>query len=59
MRRTEQSTESRKYETFVQGCNTFADYYFMLIVLSDNHFYLHLRECEKDTDSIYPERLRG
>ena len=25
----------------------------MLIVHSDNDFYTHLRECEKDTDSIY------
>ena len=24
----------------------------MLIVHSDNDFYLHLRECEKDTNSI-------
>ena len=25
----------------------------MFIVHSDNDFYIHLRECEKDTDSIY------
>ena len=25
----------------------------MLIVHSDNDFYIHLRECEKDTVSIY------
>ena len=51
--RTEQLTESRKYESFVLDCNTFAAYYFMLIVHSDNDFYIHLREGEKDTDSIY------
>ena len=58
-RRTGQPNESRKYESFVQGCNTFATYYFILIVHCDNDFYLHLRECEKDTDSIYTRRLRG
>ena len=25
----------------------------MFIVHSDNDFYIHLRECEEDTDSIY------
>ena len=59
MSETEQPTESRKHESFVLDCNTFAAYYFMFIVHSDNDFYIHLRECENDTDSIYTSRPRG